>query len=75
VIWIFKYPESAMKRAAAKRIKGGAIIRSDGRRATTMYLKPEVTAALKRAAIDEERSGYEIVEEAVMAYLKKPKRS
>jgi hypothetical protein len=66
--------ESAMKRTAAKkRVKGGAIIRTDGRRATTMYLKPEVTAALKRAAIDEDRSGYEIVEEAVWAYLKKPK--
>jgi hypothetical protein len=66
--------ECRMKRAAGKRVKGGAIVRPDGRRATTMYLKPEVTAALKRAAIDEDRNGYEIVEEAVLAYLKKPRR-
>ena len=64
-----------MKRAAKKRVKGGAIVRTDRRRATTMYFKPEVIAALKRAAVDEDRNGYEIAEEAVWAYLSKTKKT
>jgi hypothetical protein len=48
--------------------------RSDGRRMTSIYLRPDIMPALKKAAIDEDRNAYEIVEELVLAYLKKTKR-
>jgi hypothetical protein len=38
-----------------------------------MYLMPHILDALKKAAIDEKRNAYEIVEDAVGAYLKKAK--
>ncbi|MBR0911490.1 hypothetical protein [Bradyrhizobium japonicum] len=48
--------------------------REDGRRMTSMFVKPAIMDALKKAAIDEKRNAYEIVEDAVLAYLKKAKR-
>lgn len=48
--------------------------RPDGRKATSMYLMPQILDALKKAAIDEKRNAYEIVEDAVLAYLKKTKQ-
>lgn len=48
--------------------------RSDGRRMTSIYLRPDIMPALKKAAIDEKRNAYEIVEELILAYLKKTKR-
>jgi hypothetical protein len=48
--------------------------RPDGRRMTTLYLRPDIMPALKKAAIDERTNAYEIVEELVLAYLKKTKR-
>lgn len=47
--------------------------RPDGRKATSMYLMPHILDALKKAAIDEKRNAYEIVEDAVVAYLKRAK--
>jgi hypothetical protein len=47
--------------------------RPDKRKATSMYLMPHILDALKKAAIDEKRNAYEIVEDAVVAYLKKAK--
>lgn len=49
-------------------------VREDGRRMTSLYIKPEIMDSLKKAAIDEGRTAYEIVEDAVLAYLKKSKR-
>jgi TPP-dependent indolepyruvate ferredoxin oxidoreductase alpha subunit len=43
--------------------------RPDGRKALLVYLDPEVIKALKKAAVDVERHGYEIVEEAVRKWL------
>ncbi len=48
--------------------------RADGRRMTSLFVKPAIMDALKKAAIDEKRNAYEIVEDAVSAYLKKTKR-
>ena len=39
-----------------------------------MYLEPNILVALKKTAIDEGRHAYEIVESALVAYLKKNKR-
>lgn len=48
--------------------------RPDGRRMTSLYLRPDIMPALKKAAIDERTNAYEIVEELVLAYLKKTNR-
>ena len=49
--------------------------RLDGRKMTSIYLKPKIMNALKKRAIDEDRNAFEIVEDALVAYLKKPERS
>lgn len=48
--------------------------RPDSRRMTSLYLRPDIMPALKKAAIDERTNAYEIVEELVLAYLKKTNR-
>jgi Ribbon-helix-helix protein, copG family len=48
--------------------------RADRRRMTSFYINPDIMAALKKAAIDERRTAYEIVEDAISAYLKKTRR-
>lgn len=48
--------------------------RPDGRRMTSLYLRPDIMPALKKAAIDERTNAYEIVEELVLEYLKKANR-
>jgi hypothetical protein len=48
--------------------------RPDGRRMTSLYLRPDVMPALRKAAIDERRTAYEIVEDLIIAYLKRAKR-
>jgi hypothetical protein len=59
----------------AKSAKGGeGTQRSDGRRALLVYLKPEVTLALKRAALEASQPAYELAEEAIKEYLKRPKK-
>lgn len=60
-----------MKRAKEKK---DATERPDGRQPTSMYLRPDILVALKKTAIDEGRYGYEIVEDALTAYLKKNNR-
>ncbi len=55
----------ATKRAAA----GGKVVRRDGRKAYLVYLDPEVIKAVKKAAVDDERHGYRIVEEAIRRWL------
>jgi hypothetical protein len=44
-------------------------IRPDGRRSLLVYLRPEVIRELKKAALDYDRTAYEITEEAVAAWL------
>jgi len=49
----------------------GSRDRKDGRRQVLLYMKPEIAKALKKAALDEERSAYEIAEDAIADYLKR----
>jgi hypothetical protein len=44
-------------------------LRPDGRRSLLVYLHPEVIRDLKKAALDEERTAYEITEEAITTWL------
>lgn len=43
--------------------------RADGRRPLLVYLDPDVIKRLKKAALDEDRTAYEITEEAVREWL------
>jgi hypothetical protein len=43
--------------------------RADGRKSLLVYLHPEVIKDLKKAALDEDRTAYEIAEEALSAWL------
>jgi phage FluMu gp28-like protein len=52
----------------------GSRNRKDGRRQVLLYIKPEVTKALKKAALDEERNAYEIAEDAIVDYLKRKRK-
>lgn len=47
--------------------------RADGRRSLLVYLDPDVIKQLKKAALDEERTAYEITEEAVRDWLRRKK--
>jgi hypothetical protein len=48
--------------------------RRDGRRQILLYMLPETVKDLKRAALDEEKPAYLLVEEATIDWLKKRKR-
>jgi hypothetical protein len=63
-----------MKASKKAGKKSNAAERPDGRRATVVYLQPDIMMQLKRAAMDQRRHGYEIIEDALEAWLKKPKR-
>jgi hypothetical protein len=43
--------------------------RADGRKPLLVYLQPDIIKQLKKAALDEERTAYEITEEAVREWL------
>jgi hypothetical protein len=43
--------------------------RADGRKSLLVYLRPNIIKELKKAAVDEDRTAYEITEEAVSAWL------
>jgi hypothetical protein len=43
--------------------------RSDGRKSLLVYLDPDVIKHLKKAALDQDRTAYEITEEAVREWL------
>jgi hypothetical protein len=47
--------------------------RVDKRRQLLIYLKQDVIKNLKRAALDEGRPAYELAEEAIREFLRKPK--
>jgi len=59
----------------AKSDKEPSRARADGRRPLLVYMQPEIVKNLKISALDEERSAYEIVEEAVAEWLSTRKRS
>ncbi len=44
-------------------------LRRDGRKPFLAYLDPDLVKALKKAAVDDERNAYEIVEDAVRSWL------
>ena len=46
-------------------------IRPDGRRPLLVYVDPKVIKQLKKTALDQDRTAYEITEEAVREWLKK----
>lgn len=48
--------------------------RRDGRKALLVYLKPEVTLGLKRAALEAGQPAYELAEEAIKEWLKRQKK-
>ena len=50
-------------------LKKSTRTRADGRRSLLVYLHPDVIRDLKKAALDEDRTAYEITEEAVLAWL------
>jgi hypothetical protein len=43
--------------------------RSDGRRTLLVYMDPDLIKDIKKVALDEERTVYEIVEEATRAWM------
>jgi hypothetical protein len=49
-------------------------VRADGRRSLLVYLDAQLIKNLKKAALDDERNAYEIVEEATRAWLAKRAR-
>jgi hypothetical protein len=61
--------------AKQEEAPSAARTRRDGRRQLLIYLAPEVVKDLKRAALDEDRPAYLLVEEAILEMLKKRKRS
>jgi hypothetical protein len=48
--------------------------RPDERRQFLTYMKPDLIRTLKVAAMEEERAAYELIEDAVTAFLKDRKR-
>jgi len=48
--------------------------RDDKRKPTTTYMEPELLKSLKLAAIEDETTAYELIEEAVRALLKARKQ-
>jgi hypothetical protein len=57
-----------------ERKKSGRV-RADGRKSLLVYLDEDVIKQLKRAALDEDRTAYEITEEAVRQWLANNKRT
>ena len=49
--------------------KTGARTRPDGRRPLLVYLDKDVIKQLKKAALDQDRTAYEITEESVREWL------
>jgi hypothetical protein len=43
--------------------------RPDGRKSLLVYLRPDIIIELKKAALDEDRTAYEITEEAISVWL------
>jgi hypothetical protein len=61
----------AAKQTGANRpdLKKQPTSRSDGRRAVTLYLDPDLMKRLKRLALDRDTTAYELAEVAISAWL------
>jgi hypothetical protein len=57
-----------MRKAPKQNSEGRA--RVDGRRQVLLYMKPEIIRALKRVALDEDVTAYELAETAIAEFLK-----
>lgn len=55
--------------ARTPRSNTPARTRADGRKSLLVYLRPDIIKELKKAALDEDRTAYEITEEAISAWL------
>ena len=53
----------------ARRSGSKARARADGRRPLLVYLDPDLIKQVKKVALDEDRTAYEITEEAVREWL------
>ncbi|WP_244561283.1 hypothetical protein [Bradyrhizobium canariense] len=62
-----------MAKTAAKKKGEGAPPRADGRKALLLYLHPEVTLALKKAALEVSKPAYEVAEGAIKEWLRRRK--
>jgi hypothetical protein len=58
-----------MPESDGKAGTGGGRPRADGRRALLLYMTPDLIKGLKKEALDEDRTAYEIVEELVGQWL------
>jgi hypothetical protein len=56
-------------RKAPKQNSDGRV-RADGRRQVLLYMKPELIRALKRVALDEDVTAYQLAETAIAEFLK-----
>ncbi len=50
-------------------------VRPDGRKSLLVYLRPEIIKELKKAALDADKTAYEITEEAILAWLASHQRA
>ncbi len=57
-----------MRKAPKQNSEGR--VRADGRRQVLLYMKPELIRALKRAALDEDVTAYQLAETAIAEFLK-----
>lgn len=48
--------------------------REDGRKQFLTYMRADLIKEIKKAALDEERNAYELVEDAVEEYLKRGRK-
>ncbi|MGO3928365.1 hypothetical protein NP284_08640 [Rhodopseudomonas pseudopalustris] len=46
--------------------------REDGRKQFLTYMRTDLIKEIKKAALDQERNAYELVEDAVEEYLRRP---
>jgi hypothetical protein len=74
MLWRAEHVETTMPRNAKTAKTAEVTQRSDGRKALLVYLKPEVTLNLKRAALEAGQPAYELVEEAIKDWLKRQKK-
>ena len=58
-----------MLRSPKRGSKPADRVRPDGRRSLLVYLDAQLIKELKKAALDDERNAYEIVEEATRDWL------
>jgi hypothetical protein len=61
-----------MRKAPKKNTEGR--VRADGRRQVLLYMKPDLIRALKRQALDDDVTAYELAETAIEEFLNNPRK-